>query len=216
MVKTLSFGAGAWRPNAGCPSASRKKLWMRSSVASMTLLQVADLSSLPFTISRLSSPPKTLSLPLILPWNMAVINLMKHRDRILMALSHEEPDRCPMQVSFTPEFADRLRLNLQLKGDTVHNPHGGGNTYELDRALGEDMLLTSVGWVNSYYRPGYDRCDSYVDEWGVTWRTVEYKTPFGTGRYTEPAGHPLADANAVAGYRPPDPARPELYEYSSR
>ena len=86
-----------------------------------------------------------------------------------MALSHEEPDRCPMQVSFTPEFADRLRLNLQLKGDTVHNPHGGGNTYELERALGEDMLLTSVGWANSYYQ----EANTYIDEWGISWKSQE-------------------------------------------
>ena len=26
-----------------------------------------------------------------------------------MALNHEQPDRCPMQVGFTPEFAARLR-----------------------------------------------------------------------------------------------------------
>jgi hypothetical protein len=34
---------------------------------------------------------------------------MKHRDRVLMALNHEEPDRCSLQVSFTPEFASRLK-----------------------------------------------------------------------------------------------------------
>jgi hypothetical protein len=39
---------------------------------------------------------------------------MKHRDRVLMALNHEEPDRCPMQISFTPEFATRLRPELGL------------------------------------------------------------------------------------------------------
>jgi len=77
---------------------------------------------------------------------------MKPRERILAALNHEEPDRCPMQISFTPEFAERLRADLQMKGQRVHNPHGGGNTYELERALGEDMLLTSVGWANSYYQ----------------------------------------------------------------
>jgi hypothetical protein len=27
-----------------------------------------------------------------------------------------------------------------------------GNTYILERLLGEDMLLTSVGWANSYYQ----------------------------------------------------------------
>ena len=32
---------------------------------------------------------------------------MRHRDRVAMALAREEPDRCPMQISFTPEFAER-------------------------------------------------------------------------------------------------------------
>src|SRR3989304_124874 len=132
---------------------------------------------------------------------------MKHRDRVLAALSHQEPDRCPMQVSFTPEFADRLRADLQLKGTTIHNPHGGGNTYELERALDEDMLLTSVGWANSYYQPG----ETYTDEWGIGWKSIEYTTPFGPGRYTEINHHPLADIQAIETYTPPDPARPEPY-----
>jgi uroporphyrinogen decarboxylase len=140
---------------------------------------------------------------------------MKHRDRVLTALSHEQPDRCPMQISFTPEFADRLRADLKARGVTlgsvgaraVHNPHGGGNTYELERILGEDMLLTSVGWANSYYQGS----ESYTDEWGVQWRAAPYETPFGTGYYTEMVAHPLADETALSRYRPPDPERPELY-----
>ena len=141
---------------------------------------------------------------------------MKHRDRVLMSLSHEQPDRCPMQVSFTPEFADRLRESVHLPSKTHHNPHGGGNTYELERALGEDMLLTSVGWANSYYandsyNPGHD---SYADEWGIVWRNSPYTTPFGQGFYTEIIGNPLAEDSAIAGYKPPDPNRPGLYEES--
>ena len=80
---------------------------------------------------------------------------MKHRERVSLALSHQEPDRCPMQVSFTPEFAARLEADMDLRGQGLHNPHGGGNTYALERALDEDMLLTSVGWVNGYYQEGY-------------------------------------------------------------
>jgi uroporphyrinogen decarboxylase len=137
---------------------------------------------------------------------------MKPRDRILTALHHEPPDRCPMQISFTPEFADRLRADMAIKGQQVHNPHGGGNTYELERALGEDMLLTSVGWANSYYQDA----DNYVDEWGIGWRSHPYETPFGTGRYTEIASHPLADDAAIVSYRPPDPTRPELYTDAAR
>lgn len=121
-----------------------------------------------------------------------------------------------MQASFTPEFADRLKADLKIKGQGIHNPHGGGNTYELEIILDEDMLLTSVGWVNGYYAPGYQDVDRYTDEWGVTWNCIEYSTRFGKGKYTEPFGHPLADDSAVDRYKPPDPDRPELYAEAAR
>lgn len=133
---------------------------------------------------------------------------MNHRERVLTALHHETPDRCPLQVSFTPEFADRLRPALQVEGQRIHNPHGGGNTYELERLLGEDMLLVSVGWANSYYQQSGD----YTDEWGIAWKSIEYQTPFGNGHYTEPAGPPLAEDDQVPLYKGPDPQRPELYQ----
>ncbi len=133
---------------------------------------------------------------------------MKHRERVLLALEHQQPDRCPMQISFTPEFAQRLRSQLHMSGQLEHNPHGGGNTYELERAIGEDMLLTSVGWANSYYQASRP----YTDEWGVGWAPSTYNTPFGSGIYTEIVSHPLADARQLDRYRAPDPNRPELYE----
>ena len=137
---------------------------------------------------------------------------MKHRERVQMALNHEVPDRCPLQVSFTPEFADRLRADLQVKGQRVHNPHGAGNTYKLERALGADILQVSVGWANSYYQ----QSGTYTDEWGITWEPIEYTTPFGVGHYTEPTGHPLADDEAVYRYTGPDPYRQELYTDAAR
>ena len=117
----------------------------------------------------------------------------------------------PFQASFTPEFAARLRADMRLDDRSGHNPHGGGNTYELERALGEDMLLTSVGWANSYYRG-----DKYVDEWGIGWREIAYETPYGIGKYTEIATHPLADAAALASFRAPDPDAPGLYDDAAR
>jgi uroporphyrinogen decarboxylase len=138
---------------------------------------------------------------------------MKPRERVMMALNREKPDLCPMQISFTPEFAQRLRKDMNQSGRSVHNPHGGGNTYELECALGEDLLLTSVGWANSYYaNETYGSgADTYTDEWGVLWKNAPYKTPFGTGSYTDFAGHPLAEDSAIDSYVPPDPNRPELY-----
>jgi len=122
-----------------------------------------------------------------------------------------------MQVSFTPEFAARLGREMGLSEGDLHNPHGGGNTYRIERELGEDMLLTSVGWANSYYRDETARTGmTYVDEWGITWKSVAYDTPFGRGRYTEMVGHPLADDAAFETYRPPDASRPDLYAEAER
>jgi hypothetical protein len=119
---------------------------------------------------------------------------MKPRDRVRVSLNHQKPDRCPMQISFTPEFAVKLRADMHQTGRSVHNPHGGGNTYELERALGEDLLLTSVGWANSYYanETYANGADTYTDEWGVLWKSAPYETRFGSGFYTEIVGHPLA------------------------
>jgi uroporphyrinogen decarboxylase len=136
---------------------------------------------------------------------------MKHRDRVALALNHEKPDRCPMQISFTPEFSARLREDMGQGDSKKHNPHGGGNTYDLELALDEDLLLTSVGWANSYYSG-----DDYVDEWGIRWVAHEYETKFGKGCYTEIKGHPLADVAALDRYQPPDPLRPELYLEAQR
>jgi len=138
---------------------------------------------------------------------------LSHRERVLTALNHEQPDRCPMQISFTPEFALRLRKDIGGEAVSPHNPHGGGNTYELERFLGEDMLLTSVGWANCYYQSTEPE---YTDEWQITWKSVEYETKFGQGRYTEMVGHPLAEDSALASYQPPDPNRPQLYTEAER
>jgi uroporphyrinogen decarboxylase len=130
-----------------------------------------------------------------------------------MALAGEEPDRCPMQVSFTPEFAQRLREDLGIEGTLnaarqgEHNPLGGGNTHELERAIGVDLILSSFGWAGEIHHG----LGSYTDEWGVGWQEQAYETPFGVGHYTEIVGHPLADDDAIAAYEPPDPHRPELY-----
>lgn len=134
------------------------------------------------------------------------------RERVATAFAHEEPDRCPMQVSFTPEFAARLREDLNLRSGGRHNPHGGGNPYDLEQAVGCDVLITSVGWANSYYQDARD----YTDEWGIGWRLSPYETRFGRGCYTEIASHPLAEDSAILTYKPPDPERPALYDAARR
>ena len=122
---------------------------------------------------------------------------MKHRERVQVALGHEEPDRCPMQVGFTPEFLARLRDDLGLTGSEA----AAGRT--LQRRLDQDVLLAGVGWSGSYY--AHERLSedgvSYTDEWGVGWRRVRYETRFGPGHYTEIVHHPLADDSAISSYQ---------------
>ena len=144
--------------------------------------------------------------------NIFKANILKHRERVIAALNHEQPDRCPMQISFTPEFADRLRKEIGSDLGKTHNPHGGGNTYELERYLDEDLLLTSVGWANSYYQSD----EAYSDEWGIGWDLFEYETKFGKGKYTEIVKNPLAEDSAIDSYQPPDPNRDELYDEAGR
>jgi len=143
---------------------------------------------------------------------------MKHRDRVLAALNHEVPDRCPMQISFTPEFACRLRSEMGQSRTSAQSRRGSRNTFELECALGEDLLLAPAGWIYSYYlNDRYrDGASSYMDEWGVQWRDIGYQTRFGTGSYSEMIAHPLAEDSAIEAYRPPDPNRPELYEEAEK
>lgn len=137
---------------------------------------------------------------------------VSHKERVQTALDRQKPDRCPMQVSFTPEFVERLLLDPRMAGRIerfkAHNPHGGGNLYDIERLMKQDMLLTSVGWANSYY---LDK-KPYTDEWGVGWESAEYETKFGNGHYTEVRHYPLAEKSAIETYVPPDPHRETLYD----
>jgi uroporphyrinogen decarboxylase len=135
-----------------------------------------------------------------------------------MALRHREPDRCPMDISFTPEFASRLRKYIGLETEDGLAGRGVGDSYLLERALQQDMLYTSVGFCKKIYVDEVHHGDDVVrvDEWGVAYKDVPYETEFGRGHYTEIVGHPLADDRAIDAYEPPDPNRPELYAEAAR
>ena len=116
---------------------------------------------------------------------------MNHRERIRAAFTGEPTDRAPMKFTYTPEFAARLAEYLGVSISS-HTLHGGGVGFPIEEALGEDMVMTGVGWAMSYYgdEPG---AEGYTDEWGVGWKVSRFDTPFGSARYTEIAEHPLAE-----------------------
>ncbi|MCF7945680.1 MAG: hypothetical protein K9L24_02375 [Spirochaetia bacterium] len=132
---------------------------------------------------------------------------MTRRERVQSALALEKPDRPPLQISFTKEFAQRLRDEYGMVQD-AHTPMGDSSV-KLEEATHQDMLLHAVGWVNGYFSSDEKE---FMDEWGVAYRQVEYQTKFGKGSYAEVCSHPLADEAAVQSYTAPDPNREEIYD----
>ena len=119
---------------------------------------------------------------------------VRHRERVLTALQHEIPDRCPMQISFTPEFADRLRADLRptgLRSPAAVRParrrqhqrtgtrHRRGHAAHVGR-LGRTRYYQGEGRVHR--RVGRDMPGSAV------------RNPLRHGQSTPRSiGHPLAD-----------------------
>jgi len=132
------------------------------------------------------------------------------KERMQVAMEHKEPDRVPLQVSFVPEVEKILREKYKDKfgelSSDIEKKYAG--VTELDIALGHDVLLLTYGMSSGYYKD--TQADSYVDDWGITWRKVAYDTPNGTGHYTEIVDFPLADDAKIDSYVPPNPDNEDM------
>ena len=138
---------------------------------------------------------------------------MRHRDRVITALNHKITDRPPFQATFTPEFANRLRIEFRLPEKQTEPHHRQWYGYDLEMLTGQDALQAGVGWFTNYYLKNIP----YTDDWGVQWRIDEYKTPMGVGFYTNIQKNPLKDIDlALMNYRAPDPNNPDLYTHVDR
>ena len=64
------------------------------------------------------------------------------------------PDRCPLQIGFTPEFAERLRADMLLSELISRRSQSARRRQHLRTRTraGRRRAATSVGWANSYYR----------------------------------------------------------------
>jgi uroporphyrinogen decarboxylase len=121
---------------------------------------------------------------------------MTSKQRVLAALSHEEPDRVPLDMWITPEIEKRLMAES-----------GNPDPYGMRVDRGHDCLTAFVGMVASFY---LSEEKTYVDPWGIRWENIPYAD--GRGTYTEMVHHPLAGDDALlSSYRPPDPLEPGQY-----
>lgn len=138
---------------------------------------------------------------------------MKHRERVAIALDHETPDRCPMQISYTPEFENRLRMEYRNHRERFPDEEKSGDLHGLEIALDQDLLLTFSGRLSDEYESHrIENPDgTTTDEWGIVRKKVRYETRFGVGEYSEMVGHPLANEEAIDSYQAPDASNPALY-----
>lgn len=122
---------------------------------------------------------------------------MTSKERVLMAINHQEPDKVPLDCWLAPEVADRLirLLNVDTSQDS----------FALAKRLGNDFLYRAVGFCEGFSTI-YDEAKKigdnlYQDDFGIKWsyKNQEY------GGYCEMVEHPLADLRRYDRFKWPDP-----------
>jgi uroporphyrinogen decarboxylase len=124
---------------------------------------------------------------------------MTSKERVLMAINHEEPDKVPLDGWLAPEVADAL---MRLMGvDTEEDP------FALGKRLGNDFFYRAVGFCEGFSTM-YDESKKigdnlWEDEFGIRW---SYKSQE-HGGYCEMVAHPFADLERYRRFVWPDPLR---------
>src|SRR3972149_11251759 len=90
---------------------------------------------------------------------------MTSKERVLMAINHEEPDKVPLDSWMAPEVADRLIEILNV--DTSKDP------FALGKRLGNDFFYRAVGFCEGFSTI-YDESKKiaenlYQDSFGIKW-----------------------------------------------
>lgn len=117
---------------------------------------------------------------------------MLSKERVRLAIHHEEPDRVPVCATFVPEVVERLKEKF-------------GETDDIGVLLGNDMVVAPGGFETSYYQ---DK-EEYYCRYGVKWK----KTRNNTSTYTEMVEHPLAgNKSDLVSYQVPDWTLPSQYD----
>jgi len=131
---------------------------------------------------------------------------MTHKERFLMAINHEEPDRVPIDVWYTPEAEKQFLAHLgeDTKNLSLYAADGG----YLPHLMDHDFLITWIGPCTSYYAQD---TQEYYDEWGIKFRWVDTQTG---NRYTEMIERPLADITDPEDFKMPDFKSEDRYKTS--
>lgn len=138
---------------------------------------------------------------------------MTHRERVLAALNHRDPDRTPIDFGGTYTTTifyaayERLKQYLDLEHETAilsKTRRLAIPDESVLRRFDVDTRFLGLGVYEGDQREIDE--DTYLDEWGTTWRKAQ------DGHYLYVDGPFFDDKNpdptAVADYRWPDPDNP--------
>jgi uroporphyrinogen decarboxylase len=122
--------------------------------------------------------------------------MMTSKERFMAAVKVQQPDRLPMF-----DFLFQQPLYEALIG---HKPgaYNAKDAIACGLALNHDAVWVPFGGYNGF-QPRYVAEDTYVDEWGTTYRTTEYAWPIDA-----PVDYPIKSRNDWKAYVPPDPTLP--------
>ena len=121
---------------------------------------------------------------------------MKPKERFLTALSLKEPDKVPL----TDFLFSKALFDEVLGGKT--EVYEGGKAVRCAAKLGFDAVWIPVGGYAGY-SPEYINENTYIDEWGTTYRHNETSWPI-----DPPVDYPIKNREDYRNWSAPDPADP--------
>ena len=133
---------------------------------------------------------------------------MTHKERLLTAINHEEPDRVPLCAWYTPEAEKTVLRHLGVESNQTETYKAAGGPLPI--LMDHDFLISWVGPCTGYYA---DPAEEYTDEWGIGWKWFKYAA---SGSYTEMVRRPLADIVDPADFSMPDFTREDRYTGACR
>ena len=143
---------------------------------------------------------------------------LSHRERVLIALNHEAPDRVPLDLggrvaTLTDGAYQRLKDHLGISGGIERI----NNEYTVDVIDERIMELFDTDFRRVFIggpQPKIAADGSFVNQWGVLQKKVGQRFGSYVGHYSEFASTPLRNASIedVENYPWPDPYDPRRVE----
>ena len=135
---------------------------------------------------------------------------MTPKQRILISLNHQQPDRVPMFANLTPQMATKIEktLNLPLSMPIPSFLSTRLSHYEVLLKLGNDAVGIGACYPTSSPLEHLED-GSMKDEWGIHYKRVGY--------YDEIIERPLSEAKSLSDvrtYRFPDPLAEGRYNFA--